>query len=403
VVFILYGTTIPFHFSANRTSATAKWRLLTLNPLRSTRAGQHVRIGDVAQNLLLFLPLGVFGAAAVSRHGRSPALPVIAAGAALSAAVEALQLFDSGRNASFADVVWNTSGTAVGVVASASVLDWSARALRHLKAAGVFDAPAVFPLVVGLGLVCLSAWSPFDVTLDAGDATRKLRALGHDVWQTDGLANDLLEMIRFFVVTQLAIVWLRELRRRHPAATGAALGAALAIVLEVTQMFVTSRQPGLSDALVNVAGAIGGGLLLPVVESLQSPRMRVIAFASALWIGAALHRPLWHLALTHLRYYVVVGHVSELLLIYVPLGFGVAWVTRASEMRFLAAESICVSHLLLLIGVERSSVVYPLAVVDTMIVVIASGAGAWLATTGQQSFQNAWPAERRITRAGSRA
>jgi VanZ family protein len=387
VVFILYGTTIPFHFSANRTSAAARWRALTLNPLHSTRFGTYVRVGDVAQNILLFLPFGVLGAAALRRRqGPSRAARVIAAGAALSAAVEALQLFDSGRVASFADIVWNTSGTAVGVLASASVLDWSARAVRRLKAAGVFDARAVFPLMVGLALVCLSAWSPFDVTLDAGDATRKLRALGRDIWQTDGLANDLLEMIRFFVVTQLAIVWSRERRHRHPAAAGIGLGAALAIGLEVTQMFVTSRQPGLSDASVNVAGAIAGGLLLPVIESLQSPRMKAIAFAFALWIAALLHRPLWQLALAPLRYYAVVGHISELLLIYVPLGFGVAWVTRRRAAWFIAAESISLGHLWSLMLVERASVVYPIAVADSLIAVIGSAAGAWLCTTGRELF-----------------
>jgi len=65
---------------------------------------------DVAQNLVLFAPLGVSLFLATRSHTKS-----IAVGAALSLAIELLQLHVvRGRDASLADWIANTIGTAAG-------------------------------------------------------------------------------------------------------------------------------------------------------------------------------------------------------------------------------------------------------------------------------------------------
>src|SRR5262245_56253698 len=110
-MFIVYGTTIPFRLVPNRAWVVTKWRLLTPNPFYAlANSFQRVALGDVAQNVLLFLPLGILGVSAAAHRSISPspqtrALKIIAAGAAFSAAVEGLQLFETDRVSSIADIV----------------------------------------------------------------------------------------------------------------------------------------------------------------------------------------------------------------------------------------------------------------------------------------------------------
>jgi glycopeptide antibiotics resistance protein len=72
---------------------------------------------DVAQNLVLFAPLGASLFLATRSHTKS-----IIAGAALSLAVELLQLHViRGRDASLSDWISNTMGTAAGTGVAAAV------------------------------------------------------------------------------------------------------------------------------------------------------------------------------------------------------------------------------------------------------------------------------------------
>jgi len=86
---------------------------MTLVPLHGPehlelQPGKADPLGDVA-NLLLFAPLG-----GVLYLRRWPAVQAIAAAAALSLAVELLQLVIPGRTTSTDDVVFNTLGAAAG-------------------------------------------------------------------------------------------------------------------------------------------------------------------------------------------------------------------------------------------------------------------------------------------------
>jgi glycopeptide antibiotics resistance protein len=72
---------------------------------------------DIVQNLVLFAPLGASLFLTTRSHAKS-----IALGAALSAAVEMLQLHViRGRDASLVDLVSNTLGTAAGSLFAAAV------------------------------------------------------------------------------------------------------------------------------------------------------------------------------------------------------------------------------------------------------------------------------------------
>ena len=60
-IFVVYGTTIPFHFAESAAEVRANLARLSPNPVLSPETGRRVSIPDTVQNVLLFLPFGLLG------------------------------------------------------------------------------------------------------------------------------------------------------------------------------------------------------------------------------------------------------------------------------------------------------------------------------------------------------
>lgn len=109
---VVWGSLYPFAFY-DRGSLAAGWRFLIETwPYPPDR-------GDVISNILLYLPLGLFGVAAARR----PSFPwrvllVTLLGTLLSATMELTQFWDVGRAPSVADLYSNAFGTLVGSMAA---------------------------------------------------------------------------------------------------------------------------------------------------------------------------------------------------------------------------------------------------------------------------------------------
>lgn len=114
VALIVYGSLYPWNFH---------WYAPAANPLSLVFASWPVRITrflirDVAVNVVLYIPLGLFAFLAFARK-HSHALRATAAlllAFLLSTGIEVLQLFDAGRYSSGFDVACNVLGAALGVV-----------------------------------------------------------------------------------------------------------------------------------------------------------------------------------------------------------------------------------------------------------------------------------------------
>ena len=101
-------------------------------------------LAEVIQNVLLFVPLGLALAL-----GNTRALRAIAAGALLSLAVEVAQQWIPGRDPSVGDLVFNTLGTALGVLVVRSAPHWLFPAPG--RAASLSLAAAALAVTVWLG------------------------------------------------------------------------------------------------------------------------------------------------------------------------------------------------------------------------------------------------------------
>lgn len=118
VALILYGSLYPWEFHARDYGHNPLWILLHTWP---AGAFNRYLLWDVAVNIALYLPLGIFGYLAVSARASRMlrVLAPLALALALSASIEMLQLFDDSRMCSLSDVASNVAGAAVGIAAGA--------------------------------------------------------------------------------------------------------------------------------------------------------------------------------------------------------------------------------------------------------------------------------------------
>jgi VanZ family protein len=114
--FIVYGSLHPFEFHGLAHPAATFPHLMT-----TWRNWDHP--SDLLSNVLLYMPFGWFGCAALPPRLAWPVRAVLASagGVLLSATMELLQFYDAGRDSTLGDVYANTIGTALGVFAAVSV------------------------------------------------------------------------------------------------------------------------------------------------------------------------------------------------------------------------------------------------------------------------------------------
>ena len=107
---IAYGSLYPFGF-AMPASFGAFWNELLAQ--RKLWTG----LGDVAGNVLLFIPLGAAGVLGIGARQLTAvrAALLLAAATAFSFAVQVLQVFEPTRDPALSDVFWNAIGTVAGI------------------------------------------------------------------------------------------------------------------------------------------------------------------------------------------------------------------------------------------------------------------------------------------------
>jgi VanZ family protein len=263
-LFIVYGSFIPFRFSAQ--PATVQRSLERAELLASRRGRPDISTPDVLSNVLLFLPLGLLIAA-----GRRRAL--VAAGAlagGLAIAIETGQLFAPGRTASPVDVAANVLGALAGA--------WMG---RSLAGAGRWPDPGRLareePALVPIALLVLAwaadAFYPFAVTLDVSTLAASFRRARWVPFPGGGWGfwPDLV-VDRVVTGALLAALLCHVAGRRRGPGPGAAAGAwagtaLLAGALELGKLFVVGRRPDLGRAALAAGGAlIGVSGVLPLAR-----------------------------------------------------------------------------------------------------------------------------------------
>jgi VanZ family protein len=344
-LFIVYGTTIPFRFNPDRAAVTQKASSVRWNPLLR-QDGRRVSIPDSVQNVMLFVPFGVLGVVATRHRWRTASRCVVfvtVSGAALSAGVEILQLFTVDRISSTADVLTNTLGTLVGAGMTTQVAGWWRRRFGSVDVWTV-AGPMGYPLMVAAVVVMLFAWQPFDFTLDVGVVVAKARLLLKDPWQLGPWTDEVTAVMIYALAAMALRGWLKHLAVCQASLLTLGLGVMIAVGLELSQLFVTSRMPSAWDALVRVLGVLVGVRLSFPVAAAARPKTW-LAVLGAVTLVAALVEAAAPVPPSVPEQALAVGRLVDGVLVYLPFGFCVAWYGRWRGMAVASGITVVMAGL----------------------------------------------------------
>ena len=255
----MWGSLLPFHVRPVSLEEAARllWVAEPIDPSRFS-------LTDAVSNFLLFVPIGLFAAAAAERvwPSRGRTVIVLAAGTLLSAALEFGQAFVIWRTPSNLDVLAETAGMAAGMT------------LRHIAALELDSAIAAAlaawrratraerVLLLYAGTFAIAWLLPFDFTLrpdEIADKFEHQRLLFPFTPSPDALTS-----------THLGFAGLAAVRSRgHAPCVGVRLRraaplcappphVALLVVLTLAQITVFSRTTDLTVLVAMMPGVILG-------------------------------------------------------------------------------------------------------------------------------------------------
>lgn len=281
-LFILYGSFIPFRFSADPEVLRHKVEHVQVYPFVNGR--KNFSVPDVVSNIALFVPLGALLATGSAGRGAPRGWWGLAATSAgwafgFAAAIEIGQLFSPGRTASLLDVAANTAG-AIGGATAAYVLIAAARSQPGARVVGLLRAE---PLLVPLGLLALAlaagSFYPFAITLDVSTAWQNLKAGQWTPFGTFGRRfwGDLLvdKVVHFALLAGLAVQSIRHLHPRVAPAPRAWLATAgFAALLEAGKLLFAGRHPSVDNVMLAAVGGLIGATAIPLVLRSEPLRAR---------------------------------------------------------------------------------------------------------------------------------
>ena len=249
-LFILYGSVGPWTGEASRTEALP-----------------GISLPDIAQNVLLYIPFGIFGVWVLrgwrlTRWGQ--VLSLVAGAFAYSATMELLQMLLGGRIASTLDVIANVIGTAAGIVIATPVERSLATAAEQARRTGLLSTPARYVLAAIVAMIVVAAWYPFDVTLDISTLGDRTRAVRRDLWLRPTALELWMQGARFCLVAAIAVLCLPKLGK-WAAPVAAVFTVVLAVIVDAGQLAMGSQPIGLAAFVSQVAGSLAGAAAALVV------------------------------------------------------------------------------------------------------------------------------------------
>ncbi|MGD8415348.1 MAG: VanZ family protein [Candidatus Latescibacterota bacterium] len=302
ILFIVYASWTP---SDSVFDAGQKLRRGIEHPRDLFRAHN---LRDIATNVLLYLPLGVFLSLAVCRPKARFVSPWIIVGTAVSLTMEVGQSF-IGRTPDIVDIVTNTTGYVIGfwlVVAGVKLYGLDPVVFLGFEKEGVQDTKiqsiAAFRFIY-ICIYVLIALLPFDISVRLSeiyaqlfpDDTGKIKIIldpGYTVsnWQDNGLKLT-LELAGLLPIGALT-AFLSGVRGRLSVFSAVFSCVSVVVVCEIAQVFVLSRTTDIVMIPIAIVAGIAGWALAKVWLNVQAPGALGGADAVGGEPGGANWRPL---------------------------------------------------------------------------------------------------------------
>lgn len=285
---------VPYNFRV------PEWSAIMQIVEDAMRPGIYSRANFVA-NILMFVPIGCFGAGALAsgRQLRAAALALaglMGAAVVASFVLEGMQLFLPERTATITDVAAQAFGALAGIslyqVAGRAITAWVARARGRAR-----DNPALPLLQVASAFFIIVSLVPLDVTLSGSTLIRKFRDGQILLVPFSGAATiDLIpatmtDLLMTAPIGALAALMVFPLRTMSAAAAAWCAGFGVIAGVELCQVIVRSRVADVTDVLVGsvgVACGVAAARLFSAGEPRAVERSGVVG-RFALAIALALH------------------------------------------------------------------------------------------------------------------
>lgn len=265
IAFAIYISLIPFNLQL--LSLEDIWA--RFQEIQAARSARRVSRTNFLANVLLFVPIG-FGLMGALRVDRRPGardlaaalLVVLPISIAVSFTAELLQVMAPGRVPGLVDVVAQTIGCGVGIVAwiatGPRVTMWlRGAASRHHedRIARALTAYAAAWIFVNL--------APFDITLDLERIGRRVRdftmtPFGGGLPPTRQAWDVAAAFVSAVPLGAVGMVAGTGRARRRGSAAAFAAGALLVAGMEVAHIFIRSHSPDVSDILFGWLGVAVG-------------------------------------------------------------------------------------------------------------------------------------------------
>jgi glycopeptide antibiotics resistance protein len=279
--FAAYISLVPFQFEPlSIADIIARFQLTAEHGINSWT--------NFAANVLLFIPIGLFGGGWLI-GGREfglrqvlGALALAVGSIALSVTIEVLQVLVPSRTPSLADIAAQCLGTAMGaaiwLLLSRDILRWGGRLSPQLAVSHLQLALAVY--VVGRTLALLL---PLDVTVDVSILAARYRDGMITVnpaasVMLDGRLVQLLASSVLFCapVGLLAAIGGVTPGTRRSVLHATVLGTAWVAMTEFAQVFIISRSADVGDLVIGACGVLVGAFLATQVTDAIGGRTRSV-------------------------------------------------------------------------------------------------------------------------------
>jgi len=284
---IAYASLMPFDFSADWgrvaerfTSAWQYWPTGAVSPGRR----------DIASNVVAYVPLGFLVAVhwmLKQRTSRGGAVAAGALSAAMSIAMECLQLLLASRTSQVSDVLANTAGGVIGGLLGGLLPCATWDRLGHRFHRWQTERPtAILAILLALLLVA-GALCPFYPVLHFSDLKQNLLASHFD--PRSGLAlhpwhHWLVCRIGVYAVLAALLGASGMPRTRTRWLWGALLTTGFAAAIEAAKPFIEDREANVANVLAAAAGATAGAALGAMLAGRMTRRAQTVLAAALLLI-----------------------------------------------------------------------------------------------------------------------
>jgi len=277
IILILYNTLIPFQFESASQSfgdvlKSFEWKLFVHN-------GERSSLTDIAGNILLFFPLGcLFVLWFHQRRLRGGLIFATVFGFLLSALIEFLQLYISGRNSSATDLFNNTLGAFLGGVGALIYFRTIARPVSRFLLSIIREQPLTLILVVVFAFQGAGSLLPFNVSITFSDVVDSLKVTNIFPFQYKSLSMFLfdrptrwdVEPFNWFLFWENALFWmvwgylvalcyhLYWKGKKFEKVLLLSVAFLPSVLFEFLQLFIVSRFSDINDVIAPWIGTVVG-------------------------------------------------------------------------------------------------------------------------------------------------